>query len=338
MNRGLGEPAGESSHGAADFRSLEQAAEWYALLGSAEATEADQSRWRDWLRHSRAHRAAWGYVEQVGERFRRLRESAGSDAAGAALASAAASRTSRRRALKGLGLLALAAPLAWAAGAHTPLRRVALAWGADHRTETGEIRQVGLPCGSRLWLASASAVRLAYGPRRRRLELVAGEILVETVADPRGRPLAVSTAEGQLRALGTRFSVRRGPGTDSVAVFDGAVEVRPAGGGARRVIRAGRQASFSAAAVAPSREVEPARDAWHRGVLVADQMPLGELAAELGRYRLGHLGVAPELADLPVMGVYPLDDTDRALELLAAALPLRLHRPLPWWVTLVPRR
>ncbi len=58
--------------------------------------------------------------------------------------------------------------------------------------------------------------------------------------------------------------------------------------------------------------------------------------AELARYRHGHLAVDPAVAGLPVMGTYPLDDTDRALAMLEAALPVRVRRRLPWWVTLEP--
>lgn len=47
--------------------------------------------------------------------------------------------------------------------------------------------------------------------------------------------------------------------------------------------------------------------------------------------------MAPELAELTEMGVYRLADSDRGLALLGQALPLRLHQPLPWWVTLCRR-
>ncbi|WP_353735587.1 DUF4880 domain-containing protein, partial [Nitrosomonas sp.] len=35
---------------------MEQAAEWYALLRSGEATHDDHARWQSWLEHSSDHR------------------------------------------------------------------------------------------------------------------------------------------------------------------------------------------------------------------------------------------------------------------------------------------
>ena len=70
--------------------------------------------------------------------------------------------------------------------------------------------------------------------------------------------------------------------------------------------------------------------------LNAEGMPLAHLLQTLGRYRHGHLGWHPEVATLSVMGAFPLNDTDRALELLQAALPVRVQRLTPWWVTVEP--
>jgi transmembrane sensor len=60
---------------AASQRTLEQAAEWFALLRSGEATEADRAGWRAWLDGPEEHRAAWASVERIGSRFEPLRAS-----------------------------------------------------------------------------------------------------------------------------------------------------------------------------------------------------------------------------------------------------------------------
>ena len=33
------------------------------------------------------------------------------------------------------------------------------------------------------------------------------------------------------------------------------------------------------------------------------------------------------------MGVFPTDDTERALAMLEQTLPISVHRRLPWWTT-----
>jgi transmembrane sensor len=38
-----------------------------------------------------------------------------------------------------------------------------------------------------------------------------------------------------------------------------------------------------------------------------------------------------------VFGSYPLNDVNRALDMLASVLPIRLQRTLPWWISLEPR-
>ncbi len=141
-----------------------------------------------------------------------------------------------------------------------------------------------------------------------------------------------------MQALGTRFTVRRTDGHTDLAVSEGAVRVSPLSGVPPVRVAAGEGTRFTADQVAPPRPADPAGEAWSQGLLLADERPLGELVAELSRYRHGHLGVDPEIADLNVMGAYPLQDTDRALAMLERALPVTVRRILPWWVTVSVRR
>ena len=56
----------------------------------------------------------------------------------------------------------------------------------------------------------------------------------------------VDTAEGRLRALGTRFTVRQEAGATLLAVYQGAVEIRTTGNAPAVVITAGHQARYTA--------------------------------------------------------------------------------------------
>ena len=67
------------------------------------------------------------------------------------------------------------------------------------------------------------------------------------------------------------------------------------------------------------------------GLMVADDLPLSELVAELERYRRGHLGCAPAVAGLRISGVFRLDDTDAALSAITRTLPVRIQRVGPYW-------
>ena len=312
---------------------LKQAAEWYATLADASATEQDRTAWNTWLAQSAAHAKAWEHIEAVSRKFDPLRRgNAGGTVAIAGVNAARRAFVSRRHVVNSVaGLLGLGSAM-WLGWRYTPLPTLVAALRADYATGTGERRELALADGSRVWLNTSTALRVDYQDATRRLVLLAGEILIETARDGRGRPFFVQTPAGRLQALGTRFSVQLQERQTRLDVFDGAVEIFTQSGEQGRV-DAGGAALFDAHALTPLASAAPMRAAWSKGILPADDMPLGELLAELNRYRSGHISVAPEVAGWGVMGVYPIDDTDRALDMLAQALPIRIHRPLPWWIT-----
>ena len=65
--------------------------------------------------------------------------------------------------------------------------------------------------------------------------------------------------------------------------------------------------------------------------------PLTLALRHFGQYRSGHLGWDPAVAELRLVGAFPLGDTDRILASLEESLPLRVRRTLPWWVSVEPR-
>lgn len=316
---------------------MEQAAEWYALLRSGEVSNAERQQWQQWFECAAEHRQAWSYVERIGRRFSSLQSSPDRDAAVTAFGQAASARPrGRRQLLLGLAGALGVAGLGWTAWRQTPLPIVASTWGADHRAGIGETRRIALADGSQVWLKALSAFDVDYSAALRRLRLVAGELLIDTAKDP-VRPLVVDTDQGRLQALGTRFTVRGEADGVVVAVHEGAVRIDTAATHASGVVPAGRQARFTADTLDALVPVDPAREAWTRGVLVADDTPLADVVAELRRYHFGHLAVAPEVARLHVFGSYPIHETDRALDMLASVLPVRVRRPLPWWISIEPR-
>ena len=126
--------------------------------------------------------------------------------------------------------------------------------------------------------------------------LLAGEILVATAPDPAAtpRPFRVRGRHGTVQALGTRFTVREDDEDARVAVFEGAVEIRPS---ARPTppsawMRA-RGSRFSRYRADPPIPVSEDAASWSRGVLVADAWRLDDFLAELGRYRPGLLRCDP---------------------------------------------
>lgn len=314
---------------------LAQAAEWYACLRDGQAGANERAAWQAWLAAGEAHATAWRYVQDISRAFEPARTLPNPRETAMHLNAASDRLRGRRRALAGLGLFAgsgLVAALGWRQ-AWWPAEVMAL--GADHRTATGEQRQLMLADGTRLWLDTASAVDIRFSAGERRIILRTGAIFVATARD--ARPLRVQTPQGEMRALGTRFNVQLQRLATELAVHEGAVEIRLAATGQTRVVPAGRQTVFTQSAIAPLGSADPGGEAWTQGTLVADNLPLGQVVEELRRYRSGHLGVADAVAGLTVYGNFPLHDTDTALHMLASALPVRVAQPLPWWTSIEAR-
>lgn len=304
-----------------------EAAEWLMRLGADDVNAADVEACERWRAADCEHERAWQRAQQIGARL-------GSIPSRIGMATLARPDLSRRETTKLLGLLIAAAPAVWMAAEVAPWRE----WRADMRTTTGERRQVALPDGSVLHLNTASSVDLQFDDQQRLLILRAGEILIETAADSRQptRPFRVSTSHGILRAVGTRFSVRELGDRTFVAVFDGAVEIRPNASNEPLVLQAGEQTSFDARGVEAAEAVDiPASD-WSRGLLHADHMPLKDFLAELSRHRRGLLRCDPAVAQLPVSGIYQLGDTEAVLRALPELLPVRVSSRTALWVVVEP--
>ncbi len=58
--------------------------------------------------------------------------------------------------------------------------------------------------------------------------------------------------------------------------------------------------------------------------------PLEHVVDALRPYSRGFVRVAPEVRDLRVQGVFPLNDPDRVFTALAETLPIRVDRYSPW--------
>ncbi|MGI0995876.1 FecR family protein, partial [Pseudomonas aeruginosa] len=119
------------------------------------------------------------------------------------------------------------------------------------------------------------------------------------------------------------------------AVLAGRVELSPLHGRGRW-LESGESVRLGADGEARRLAFDGLPDAWTRGMLMADRMPLAEVLAELARYRRGLLRCDPQLARLAVSGAYPLLDLRRTLGMLQATYPLKVRGVTDYWISLVP--
>ncbi|MCL7930505.1 FecR domain-containing protein [Halomonas llamarensis] len=328
--------ASAASHDeAAKRRALAESAEWFAEWQAGELSSDQRERWQAWLEASDTHRWAWQQVEGVSQRFTHHLDEAERHTADRVISSARQRRRGRWHLLSGLSSLAFAAVLIGLSWQWTPLPQWVAYWGADYRTATGDITRIELEDGTQVWLSSASALDVDYDHRRRRLQLVAGEVLITTSQDPE-RPFYVDTRSARLTPLGTRFSVRQRQADELLAVFEGAVAIQTRGdtdhASQRQVVDAGQQASYAAGGIGELNPADGRRAAWANGVLLAENMSLKTFAAELSQHHRGRLEVDPAVADLTLLGAFPLDDLERTLHMVETTLPVTVRRVMPWWI------
>ena len=312
---------------------LAAAAEWFARLGDETADEAERQRWHEWLAAAPEHAQAWARVEMIAQPFSRLRANAPPACSRQALLEAR--REPRRQALRllGVGAMALGGLSVLGAALPRPAQwQVLAALTADLRTAVGETRQLELDDGSQLSLNTATRVKVDYNDELRRIVLYDGEILLDSGVDRRSvpRPLVVDTVHGRVTALGTRFSVRSVGGQTEVDVFAGAVRLAPVDGDRTVIVETGESGRLTTRQAAGHGSAAAAREGWTKGLLIADNVPLADFLAELGRYTTVKLEVESRVSQLRLVGVYRIGNPERDLPLILAALegslPLQVER------------
>jgi transmembrane sensor len=295
----------------------EQAVHWLLEMQQGPLTPRQQHAWQQWHDAHSEHQRAWEHIQRVNQRLRGV----SSPLAHAALN--APKSASRRQALKLLLILGAGSAVTWGMREHTPLPALL----ADYRSPIGQRRKVSLGDGNQLQLNTASAVDVRADSQQRLIRLLEGELLLSAT-----QVFQVRTAQGLLKTQGARLNVRQFSDHTQVAVFEGSVELTP-DGGSPLMLQSARQLSFGARGIGKPLPLDANSGAWVDGMLVAAHMRLGDFLDELGRYRRGQVNCDAKVADLPISGTYPLDDSERILDLLEISLPVKVKRFTRYWVT-----
>ena len=304
---------------------LDAAIAWQLCLDCGNGSAVEQAEFTKWYSANDEHARAWLQLGMLDHRF----STASVPARNALLKARTGVQERVRKIGSGLASVALACGLALFAGKnYLPVDY----WMADQRTATGEQRQLRLADGTLLNLNTHSAVDVRFDDTTRRIILQEGEIMVETGhGDP--RPFIVQTRDGSLRALGTRFMVKREDDGTRLSVLQSRVEAHPENSAERTLYSEGQQVLMHRDRLGQMLALSPGADAWTRGMLVLDNVRLADMISELNRYHRGHLGVEPEVADLRITGSFPLNNIELSLNALLPTLPVHIEQRTPWWVT-----
>lgn len=305
-----------------------EATEWLVLQTAGSMDAFAERSFVAWLERSSQHRRVYEDMRRTWDDLSVLQQNPGAlTRYTAPLHRKAQLARPRRR---------MAAPLAaLAAGL---LMAIGLAWfwfgnpvmmlSADYSSARGGIRHVQLPDGSQADLGPDSAIRLQFTASERRVELLGGSAFFTAVpqAAADGRPFIVDTVNLSARALGTQFLVESLPARDDVAVAEHDVEVTMKWpGGEQKTVVLSQGQSLRHRAGMPGAEFASGSPqeiaAWRGGNLVFYRMPLGEVVAELNRYRRGRIVILDDdLAARIVSGVVRVNDPDGALRVITDEL------------------
>lgn len=311
-------------------RTTREAAQWLTETMEGALSPEQQQALEHWRAAHPDNERAWLHIEALRRRMAGLEPHAGYKSL-----SQGNPGSSRRQALKALAVLGL-----FGCAGQLAYRNF---WQPNpelsYRNGASAPQHISLEDGSQLTLDANTEITVLFDNRQRRVQLHAGRLLISSGHPPNAveRPLSVYTAQGLVRALGTRFCVELQAGMTQVDLFEGAVEVQAqqSPGNTLR-LAPGQRTRFTPTRIEPA-SGNLAEPAWSKGLLVADNLRLDAFVGQLSRYRPGLLRCSDEIAALRISGVYPLADTDAVLDALPLSLPVRVQRRSRYWVTLSPR-
>lgn len=299
----------EPSNDLNDDGLAEEAALWVARMQSADATQADQRDFENWLNADAAHgqayeemRHLWGSMGDIDLELSKRRNRISGKATTATLAL--------------LCLIGLFLAFARQSGVVDRLQ-------ADFYTSVGETKVVTLDDGTQISLNTDTAVQTLYTPGERRVVLLRGEAFFDVAKNPQ-RPFIVESGTLTALALGTHYAVRSAGNllAQEVQVEEGEVQVDAAGETTRLVAGDAVTLDDGGKFIRTKQDVAN-NTAWRDGKLVFSGQSLGEVLKVLERYRHGRIVILDDrAAKLSVSGIFDLRQTDQALHILETNLPV----------------
>lgn len=323
----------------------EQAAAWLARRDRG-FDPAEKAAFDQWCRSDPRHAEAGAALAAAWELFDGPRADGTNDLFRADFREIGWRRTRRRLTIGATSLAAASlAVLLWQ---QTP--RPVVSRGGEATAQISQPERRILPDGSVVELRHGATIAVDYAGALRRVRLQAGEAHFQVVEN-RDRAFVVVVGEVEVRAVGTAFSVERGPTQVEVVVTQGRVAVEKAledasrsplpapalsppsatlatlDAGHRVTVDVGAQSAQVSRVISMSAAELTERVAWRLPRLEFTDTSLVEAAALFNRNNRVQLRISDEdLARLRVSGVFRSDNIDGFVGLLETSFGVRATR------------
>jgi transmembrane sensor len=299
-------------------RAETEAATWLARFGQPVTTQALRE-FQDW-RQSPANDAAYTAAEAQWEAAGALASDPDIRAATAEVLRRRPPRAARSRRTPVVLMIgaAVAGSLALAGWLSFSLAPI-------YSTRVGEQRLVVLTDGSRVRLNTDSELRVRFRGQERRVILAKGEAFFEAAHDA-ARPFIVEADGARVRAVGTKFDVRRDGTTVQVSLVEGRVQVGHADQPNPTTLLPNQKLTVTPARVSAPAAIDGQQAAsWTTGRLVFRDVPLETAIQEVNRYSNRKIVLAgpPSLAQHPINGSFDPGDTKAFVEATTTYLDLQ---------------
>lgn len=284
-----------------DARLRGEALELLVHLRSGRATTDDAARFLAWRATSAAHERAFRAAMRLQAQVRAVEQAGEAPVVPPPWRARAMTRRGMIRgalAASGAGALLLA-------GQKVDLIPTAAAMRADIRTRAGERRTVALAGDAQVTLNTRTSIAIGEDGARARVELIAGELLLDAP-----RPVTLTAGAGQTLAQG-RVNLRRDGDAVGVTCLSGRAAVTC--GATRHLLHAGQVLRYDDDGAGQVRDDADtaATVAWRSGVLLFRDLPFAQVVAEINRYRPGHVFVtSPALGARRLTGTFHVGRLD----------------------------
>lgn len=305
---------------------VEQAIEWMLRLELPDLTSADRAAFEHWRAADARHERAYANLAKSVRQFDVPRQLGASTEV---LRVTLQQKKDRRKALQRIAVLA---GLGVGAGVLVNQVTPILGMDADLRTGTGERQTFTLADGSVVTLNARSSADRWIDQGRRLLRLATGELQIEVAAQAQ-HPFVIETAQGSASTLSGSLLVRSLAERTEVVSLQSLTKLATLDGRSGQ-LQPGQHTWFDRGAIAAIQTNRGSENSWVDGYYTAFNAALIDVIGALRPYRRGVIRVDPAVAQLRVSGAFPLDDSDHALDALAATLPVTVARFTPYWVTI----